>query len=103
MLAVRAITFYLIALQVADGISTHLALRTGLAEEKNQLLLSISQLLDVPVIGVVAAAKVVCAAFFAAAVSRTQPTATNVAILGGLAIYVTHVVAMNFYWAHILG
>lgn len=92
----------LIALQVADAVSTYLALGTGQAEEKNQLLVSVAATFDLPIMQVIVAAKLVVAAFFAMAITRTRPTPVILGILTALVFYCSYVVAMNFYWFRIL-
>lgn len=93
----------LIALQAADGLSTHLALATGKAEEQNELLLSLARVLGWPVMNVVFAAKVVTSLIFGLAMLRTKATPLMVVTLALLTAYVGHIVVMNFYWAWHLG
>lgn len=94
---------YLIFMQAADGLSTHMALATGLAEEKNTLLVSMAVMMQCPVTTVVFAAKLVTAVLFAVAMVKTTPNWWTVAALVVLSGYVTYIVAMNFFWAWILG
>lgn len=89
----------LIALQFADAISTYLALNTGRTVEKNELLINFAEILDWPVFGVVIVAKLVVAAFFGLAMTRTKPSPVVLGLLVVLAAYVSLVVGMNFYWA----
>ena len=93
----------LIALQAADGLSTHLAIATGKAEEQNELLLALAHMLGWSVIDTVFAAKIVTSVIFGIAMLKTRATPTLIAILALLTIYVGYVVAMNFYWAWHLG
>lgn len=94
-----ALTILLIVLQAADGLSTHMALSTGMAEEKNALLVSIAALLGWSVAMTVLAAKFVTAALFAWGMVKTKANWWTVAALALLACYVTYIVTMNFYWA----
>lgn len=89
----------LIALQAADGFSTHSALATGLAEEKNELLLTMARTLGWPVIETVFAAKILTGGFFGVAVLKTKATLPVVVALALLTAYMLRIVAMNFYWA----
>ena len=93
----------LIVLQAADGLSTHLAIATGKAEEQNELLLALAHMLGWSVIDTVFAAKIVTSAIFGVAMLKTKATPMLVVILALLAVYVGYIVAMNFYWAWHLG
>lgn len=97
-----ALAFYLIAMQAADGLSTYLALSTGRAREQNELLLTISQALDWSVISTVLAAKALTAWLFWLTIRNRKATLAGVCAMAGLAAYVSHIVAMNFYWAWVL-
>jgi hypothetical protein len=93
----------LIALQAADGLSTHLALSTGHAEEQNELLLAIARFLGWRVIDTVFAAKILTGGVFGIAMLKTKASLTIVVILSILTTYVGWIVALNFYWAWTLG
>ena len=93
----------LIALQAADGLSTHLAIATGKAEEQNELLLALAHMLGWSVIDTVFVSFIVTSAIFGVAMLKTKATPMLVVILALLAVYVGYIVAMNFYWAWHLG
>ena len=88
--------------QAADGLSTYLALSTGRAREQNELLLTISQALDWSVISTVLAAKALTAWLFWLTIRNRKATLAGVCAMAGLAAYISHIVAMNFYWAWVL-
>lgn len=97
--ALHWLCLLLVALQVADAGSTYLALRTGLARETNELLVSMAAALGWPVMQMIFAAKALVAACFAAAMFRTKPTTVAFVLLTGVALYFAYIVAKNLYWA----
>lgn len=97
-----ALCCLLIALQAADGLSTHLALSTGLAEEKNEFILTIARTLEWPVIETVFAAKILTGGIFGIAMLKTKASIPIVVILAILAAYLCKTVLLNFYWAWLL-
>ncbi len=101
--AMLGLCLALIVLQAGDAISTHMALATGHAEEKNELLLSIASMLNWSVMDTVFAAKVVTGGLFGVAMIKAKPNKTNVICLALLVAYFVHIVSMNFYWALTLG
>ena len=100
--AMLVLCILLIALQFGDGLSTHLAISTGRAEEQNGLLLSISQFLSWSIIETVFAAKILTGSIFGVAMLRTKPTPLLILILTVLTVYVGRIVATNFYLAWVL-
>lgn len=92
----------LIVLQAADGLSTHLALSTGLAQENNELLIALSKALGWPIMQTVMAAKILVGGFFGISIIKTSATPFGVGILAVLAVYFGYIVGMNFYLAWVL-
>lgn len=92
----------MIALQAGDAISTHVALATGLAEEKNQLLLAITHALAWPIMQTVFVAKILTAALFALAIIKAKPSLGSLLSLGGIVMYFVYIVSTNFHWANTL-
>lgn len=101
--AMLGLCLALIVLQAGDAISTHLALATGHAEEKNDLLVTLASLLNWSVIETVFAAKIITAGLFGVAMIKAKPTIPTVICLAMLVLYFAHIVSMNFYWALRLG
>lgn len=101
--AMLGLCLALIVLQAGDALSTHLALATGHAEEKNELLLSIASMLNWSVMDTVFAAKILTGGLFGVAMIKAKPSVPSVICLAMLVAYFVHIVSMNFYWAFTLG
>jgi hypothetical protein len=90
-----------IALQAADALSTYLVLKTGQAQENNELLVRAAQLFGLSIEWIVVVSKVAVAAVFGVAMSRTKAKFSTVMALLALVCFYFYIVATNFYWAHV--
>jgi hypothetical protein len=96
---IAGLFLFLIALQAADALSTHLALATGKAQENNHLLLLISDAIFWPVIETVFVAKILSSGIFGVAILKTKASWPAAIVLALLAVYFLYVVGLNFFWA----
>ena len=92
-----------IALQIADGLSTYLAIATGKASEQNSMLVQISSFTSWSIMWVVFLAKLSVAGIFGVAMVTTKPTWSAVLAVGVVAAFYTVVVAGNMHWVRVFG
>lgn len=102
--SIRFKTFYLwvVALQGADLVSTYAAFSTGLAVEKNQLLVQAADRSGLTIEAVVLLSKWIVVVVFALAYRQTKDNYFDRLLMLGLIVFYLYVCATNFFWAFYL-
>lgn len=101
-IGVRPLFALFAGLQALDYISTMLALGTGQAEEKNELLVALSSLSSTTIGTSILITKALIIALAAWAVSRSHDSIFDRALLSLGTAYYGLVCAQNLYWAFVL-
>jgi len=102
--SVRFKTFYIwvVALQGIDLVSTYAAFSTGLAVEKNQLLVLASVKTGWAIELIVFLAKAAVVAVFALAYKQAKDSYFDRLLMIGVIAFYVYVCATNFFWAFYL-
>lgn len=102
---VRLKSFYLwvITLQALDLVSTYAAFSTGLAVEKNLILVDASRILGVPIEMGVLLAKIAVVTVFWLAYRQARNSLFDRILMLNIIVFYIVVCFANFYWAIHLG
>lgn len=101
-IGVRSLFTLFVGLQALDYLSTMLALDTGHAEEKNELLVSLAALSSTTIGTSILITKLLIIGLMTWAVSRAQDSVFDRALLTIGTAYYGMVCAQNLYWAYVL-